>query len=163
MPSRKKSKASPGKAPVLVAVDFSEDSEAAVLWAESYARDVGVPLLVLHVVHEPAESPGFYERPAKSDWARPMWDLAEKQTQKFLKRVRKQNPDAKRLADAEVQLAVGLPVEQVLRVARKSRARMIVMGSRGLSGLPRLLLGSKAQRVVQLAEVPVTIVKRSGS
>jgi nucleotide-binding universal stress UspA family protein len=36
---------------------------------------------------------------------------------------------------------------------------MIVMGSQGRTGLSRFLLGSKAQRVVQLAPVPVTIVK----
>ncbi|MCP4732613.1 MAG: universal stress protein, partial [Bosea sp.] len=46
---------------------------------------------------------------------------------------------------------------------RKSGAKLIVMGSRGRSGLPRLLLGSHAQRVVQLAPVPVTIVKRRNS
>ena len=39
------------------------------------------------------------------------------------------------------------------------RARLIVMGSRGRSGLPSLLLGSKALKVAQLAPVPVTIVK----
>ncbi len=163
MPSKKKSKSNSRRATVLCAVDFSEDAEAAVVWAAAYAHDAKARLLVLHVVHEPAESPGYYDRHDKGDWARPMKDLAEKQTHKFLRKVAKRNPDAKGLDDAELTLAVGLPVDQILRAARKSGAKLNVMGSRGRSGLPRLLLGSHAQRVVQLAPVPVTIVKRRNS
>jgi universal stress protein A len=36
---------------------------------------------------------------------------------------------------------------------------MIVMGSQGRTGLAHLLLGSKAERVVRLSPIPVTIVK----
>jgi nucleotide-binding universal stress UspA family protein len=44
-------------------------------------------------------------------------------------------------------------------VAEKIGASSIVMGSRGQTGLKYLFLSSKAERVVQLAEIPVTIVK----
>jgi nucleotide-binding universal stress UspA family protein len=43
--------------------------------------------------------------------------------------------------------------------AKKIRARMIVMGSQGRTGLARAMLGSKAEQVVRLAPVPVMIVK----
>ena len=36
---------------------------------------------------------------------------------------------------------------------------MVVMGSRGRTGLSRLMLGSKAEQVVRLCPAPVTIVK----
>ena len=49
--------------------------------------------------------------------------------------------------------------DRILEVAEKSGAQQIVMGSLGRSGLSHLLLGSKAQRVVQLSPIPVTIVK----
>jgi len=45
-------------------------------------------------------------------------------------------------------------------VADKIDASMIVMGSQGRTGLPHLLLGSKAERIAQLSPVPVTIVKQ---
>lgn len=46
--------------PVLVAVDFSPDADAAFAWALDYARAVGAPLHALHVVHDPAHAPGSY-------------------------------------------------------------------------------------------------------
>ena len=46
--------------PILVAVDFSPHSEAALAWGLTYGRLLGVPVIVLHVVHDPARSPGSY-------------------------------------------------------------------------------------------------------
>ena len=41
------------------------------------------------------------------------------------------------------------------------QASMIVIGSHGRTGLSHLLVGSKAERVVQLSTIPVTVVKGS--
>nr|PZN65394.1 MAG: universal stress protein [Pseudomonadota bacterium] len=57
------------------------------------------------------------------------------------------------------QMVVGLPAEVILREARRTRAAEIVMGTRGLGKLGGLLLGSVAMKVVQLADVPVTLVR----
>ena len=54
---------------------------------------------------------------------------------------------------------IGPVAETVVAVARREGAEHIVIGSRGLKGLRRLLLGSVATRVAELARVPVTIVK----
>jgi len=51
--------------PVLVAVDFSPYSEQALIWAARVAESFEVPLLVLHVVHDPGSAPGYYERAKK--------------------------------------------------------------------------------------------------
>ena len=53
----------------------------------------------------------------------------------------------------------GLPVTRILETAENIDARMIVMGSQGLTGLAHLLIGSKAEQVVRLSKIPVTIVK----
>ena len=63
------------------------------------------------------------------------------------------------LGSVTTELVVGVPVRRILEVAERLDARLIVMGSRGRTGLSHLLLGSKAQSVVQLAAIPVTIVK----
>jgi nucleotide-binding universal stress UspA family protein len=56
-------------------------------------------------------------------------------------------------------IVVGPTAETVVRFATEHRYNMIVMGTRGAGTLSQLLLGSTATRVVQLAEVPVTLVK----
>ena len=54
---------------------------------------------------------------------------------------------------------VGTFVTRILEVARKKNAYMIIIGSHGRTGLSHLLVGSKAERVVQLSTIPVTVVK----
>ena len=51
------------------------------------------------------------------------------------------------------------PATAIVGFARKSKGDEIIMGTRGLGRLGGLLLGSTATRVVQLADVPVTLVK----
>jgi nucleotide-binding universal stress UspA family protein len=147
------------RSPVLAAVDFSSYSESALLWACEYAAQTGRPLVVLHVVHEPAETPGYYARDPDHPGL-PLTDLAARMMAAFLTRVAADHPDATGLDDAEVVLVEGLPVERILSTAEGRGAHLIVMGSQGRTGLPHVLIGSKAERVVRLSKIPVTIVKR---
>lgn len=151
---------SPKARPVLAAVDFSDYSAKALVWATRLASLLEVPLLVLHVVHDPESAPGYYKHSKK--WKKHlhrMEDAAEEMMQDFVTRVRNENPDLPGLEALETQLVIGLPVTRILEVAKQSRAQLIVMGSQGRTGLSHLLLGSKAEKVAQLAPVPVTIVK----
>lgn len=148
-----------GQGPVLVAVDFSEDSRAAVAWAGAEAGRLGVGLLILHVVHEPASSPGFY-RPVDEDWLRPMADIAHEMMDTFVASMCTELPALKALAGAEIRLVTGLPAGRIIEVADAIGAPLIVVGSRGRTGLPHILLGSVAERVVQLAPMPVVVVKQ---
>lgn len=147
-----------GHGPVLVAVDFTPDSRAALVWACGYADSVQVPVKVLHVVHDPEDAPGYYQR-EEGDQLRPMEDIAMEMMTSFLQQLRTKLPDSASLGQAEPILVVGIPESRILEVAERSGARIIVMGSRGRTGLPHLLLGSKAERVVQRSPIPVTIVK----
>ena len=54
---------------------------------------------------------------------------------------------------------VGEPAIEIVRVAQECRADQIAMGSRGMGALGSFFMGSVAQRVVHLAEVPVLLVK----
>ncbi len=145
--------------PIVVPVDFSSDSEAALLWAARAAECLDQPLIVLHVVHDPESAPGYYQIGDESGHVQRLEEAAAAMLKEFVERIRQENPDLKPLQEVETSLAVGLPPTRILEVAQKRGASLIVMGSQGRTGLAHLLLGSKAQRVVQLSPVPVTIVK----
>lgn len=60
--------------------------------------------------------------------------------------------------EGEALLAEGRPEEMVVATAASRGADLIVVGSRGRTGLKRLLLGSASERIMGLAQSPVLIV-----
>jgi nucleotide-binding universal stress UspA family protein len=147
--------------PILVPVDFSSHSKAALLKACELAECTGDPLLVLHVVHDPAEMPGYYGQVTKKKKLLRIQDLARESFDEFMKTTAAENPDVKKLKKAEDMLVLGLPVSRIIEVAKKRNASMVVMGSQGRTGLKHVLLGSKAEQVVRMCPVPVLIVKKA--
>ncbi len=146
--------------PILAAIDFSPFSETALLWAARAAKSFGVPLMALHVVHDPSSAPGYYQHEKKrKKHLKRIEEAAEEMMEEFLERMSKKHP--KLLGKLDNRLVVGLPITRILEVAEDIDAQLIVMGSRGRTGLPHLLLGSKAEKVVQLSPIPVTIVKNA--
>jgi nucleotide-binding universal stress UspA family protein len=144
-----------GESPVLVAVDFSPHSEAALVWAAEAARRFSAPLVVLHVVHDPEAAPGYYADYRAGHTMR-MEEVAAEMLATFLSEVAARHPE---IGEPESVLAVGLPATRIVEMAERRGARLIVVGSQGRTGLAHVLLGSKAERVAQLSPVPVTIVK----
>jgi nucleotide-binding universal stress UspA family protein len=55
--------------------------------------------------------------------------------------------------------AVGRPGDEIVKIAKKDKAQMIVMGTHGHGILGRALLGSVAQNVITACEIPVLLVK----
>jgi len=144
--------------PILCAVDFSADSRAALSWACRQAELMETALVVLHVVHDPASSPGFY-RKIEGDWIHPMATVAKEMMDEFLAAARAAEPDRAKLASADSRLVSGLPAGRTVEMAEAIGAELIVVGSRGRTGLPHILLGSVAERVAQTSPVPVVVVK----
>ncbi|MEA3290985.1 MAG: universal stress protein [Pseudomonadota bacterium] len=147
------------KHPILVPVDFSPCSEEALLKACELAECLKFPIIVLHVVHDPAEMPGYYKTLTKKKRLLRMEDAAREMFDDFVSAVVKRHPEVKMLGRIETMLVVGLPVTRILQVVKKTGASMVVMGSQGHTGLRHMMLGSKAEQVVRLCPVPVTIVK----
>jgi len=141
--------------PILVPVDFSRHSAAALAWAVDLGRRLEAPLVILHVIHDPEEAPGYYQASADD----PVWSVEKAAAEMLADFVAQCEAEMSDLTWVTTELVVGVPVRRILDVAERLNARLIVMGSRGRTGLSHLLLGSKAQSVVQLAPMPVTIVK----
>lgn len=56
-------------------------------------------------------------------------------------------------------LLEGYPPEEIIRYAQEQKADMIVVGTRGLGGFKRLLLGSTAQTLITYSDIPVLVAK----
>lgn len=147
------------KQTILVPVDFSAFSEAALVKACELADCMKLKIVVLHVVHDPSELPGYYAKMTKKKHLVRMEDVAREMFDEFMDMMIKTYPKLKSLGEAESRLVVGLPVGRILEVAESVKAGMIVMGNQGHTGLKHILLGSKAEQVVRLSPVSVTIVK----
>jgi nucleotide-binding universal stress UspA family protein len=147
---------------LLVPVDFTSFSEEALVFASQLANKLKAKLLVLHVIHDPAEAPGFYARQRKTKkYLQTMEEAAEEMMVEFLKKMRKAYLNQVPIQKAIPLLVTGTPVKRIVEVAEKKQAGMIIIGSHGRTGLSSLLLGSKAGQVVQLSSIPVTVVKTS--
>ena len=145
---------------LLVAVDFSPYSEQTLCFAGRLAEKLKTQLLVLHVIHDPAEAPGFYaQKGKKKKFLKSMEEAAEEMMEEFLEKMRQAHPDIVPIKKAKALLVVGTPVTRIVEVAEKKQVAMIIIGSHGRTGLAHLLIGSKVQRVVQLSPIPVTVVK----
>jgi nucleotide-binding universal stress UspA family protein len=145
--------------PILVPVDFSRHSEAALLIAADLAVCLEQPILVLHVVHDPGDMPGYYSRAFKKKKLHRIEDAAQEMLEEFLQRIVSEHPNLEKLRRLDPLLVKGLPTTRILEVAQKRNVLMIVLGSKGLTGIKHIVMGSVAERVVQAAKVPVTVVK----
>jgi nucleotide-binding universal stress UspA family protein len=63
--------------------------------------------------------------------------------------------------DASDVVMEGWPPEEIVKLARRRRADLIVIGTHGRTGIRKLLLGSIAERVIVLAPFPVLAVPRT--
>ncbi len=144
---------------VLVAVDFSDGSRAALHHAARFAEVYGARLAILHVIEE-ISVPEFYDLGLVS-----VYTYGPEFDERALRHLRvfaeeALGEDVARSASYYVK--VGSPAGTVVDMTEKVEADLVVVGTRGLSGVRRLLLGSVAERVLRLAPVPV-FVARSGS
>ena len=144
---------------ILVAVDFSPVSDDVMTYASELAERLDKHLVILHVVHDPGEAPGYYHVKGHDKVLRRIEDVAREMFDKVLARTRKRLPDNRRLRRSKTLLPTGLPVTRILEVVTRLQPWMVVMGSKGRTGMAHVMLGSKAEQVVRLCPVPVMVVK----
>lgn len=145
--------------PILACVSFCHESEMALLTAIRLAASAGAPLVVLHVVHEPGNRPGYYRRKGVGDATLPLEEIAERMMTEFLAEFRARHPGHRAELDrAKTWLVSGIPETRIPEVAEQVGAQLIVIGSNGRGTLAKLLHGSVSDRVVKSASTPVTVV-----
>jgi len=147
--------------PVLVPVDFSDCSRAALIYAACMTADTRAPLLILHVIHDNGNEPGFYHRKHDGNPLLPITDVASGMLEDWLYKVCREAPDLdKTLRRARMRLVSGLPGRRIVEVAEAEHAVMIVMGTHGRMGLSQLMRSSITEYVMAHATVPVTTLRQ---
>jgi nucleotide-binding universal stress UspA family protein len=136
---------------VLVATDGSSQARAAVVTAVQF------PWPRASQAHAVIASGGWIGSQAAGDWPAPVWTAV----QASLERVRRSalRALARRWPGAAATIVPEPPVSAILTAARRLRADVVVVGSRGHGVLGRLVLGSVSRGVVRRATCPVLVVK----
>jgi nucleotide-binding universal stress UspA family protein len=133
---------------ILVAVDGSPKSERTILIALDLAERYGSAVTILHVRE--------YERYEGSDVDLGPPTPAEELVNDVLTRFRDKGIEA----HGEIRrVSSGNTPEQIVEAAEVAEARLIVLGSRGMSEWKSLVLGGVANKVVQHATCPVLLIR----
>jgi len=141
---------------ILVATDFSNDAETAVETVIELAKAFGAKLELFHAYHVeiPPIYAGFggdFTRP--EDILGPIREGAEATMNRLVEEV------AAKGVPVQGRIAMDHASRAILEEAERVLADLIVIGTRGLTGLEHLVLGSTAERVLRLAHCPVMTVK----
>ena len=138
---------------ILVPIDFSPNADTVLEWAAHLAEEHDCPLVLLHAYHLPVDFQqleGAYLPP--DFWTQVKNDAAanlEKHAQGLRDRGLR----------VETVLREGYPASVIEEEARDRHVDLVVIGTRGHTGLKHLLLGSVAERVVQKSPCAVLTVK----
>jgi nucleotide-binding universal stress UspA family protein len=137
---------------IIVGVDGSGHSERALEWAIKEAAVRHVPLTVL-TVHPSIVGyfGGVVTTPQDLEQTEQVQAAVRAEADKVLTALEGSHPEL-----VTVRARHGFPVEELVNASKE--ADLVVLGSRGVGGFTRMLLGSTADQVVQHAHCPVTIV-----
>jgi nucleotide-binding universal stress UspA family protein len=139
---------------IVVGVDGSPASNAAVCWAARDAAMRHVPLTVVHMVNPTV--PTVPQLPVSTGVA--VWQ--EEEGRQVLERAVKVAEDAvktDRGIEIKSELRCSPPVPTLVKMSEE--AEMLVVGSNGRGAMARLLLGSVSSNVVRSAHCPVAVIR----
>lgn len=145
--------------PIVLAVDGSEESKLAADAAAEISKATGSPVHLIYVM--PTESRLLGHHSYSRDVKRQLMEDAKAEARRFLdsraEEVRSAGGET-----AQTYLGVGRPDEEIVELAEEISAGMVVIGSRGLGGVRRALMGSVSDSVMRHAHCPVMIVRKDG-
>jgi len=162
---------------ILYPTDGSAGSEAALDHVAELAGTYGATVHVLHAVDSSAhlglgiggdpkaeDAPGMVGHPdgdgpgmvGERDRVEHLRERMEEQGETLVEEVTSQLADV----DTEAVVRGGDPHQIIIDYAEEIDADLIVMGTHGRTGIDRYLLGSVAEKVVRLSDVPVVTVRR---
>ncbi len=134
---------------VLVAIDRSALSLAEMDFLDLLSLRPDSLVVLAHVMSDPAATAEQVDRPHEiSD---DQYQTIEEQLQILGDRL---------TCEYEIEIVRGDPADELVGLARHHRAELIVIGSRGLTGMDRIIQGSVSTEVVEAAPCSVLVIKQ---
>lgn len=134
---------------ILVTTDFSKNANYAIKYANEFALLTDSKVILLHVVIPLVGKyniiPGIVAENNAIENNDSQKKLLELST-KYLK------------GENITMIKFGDPVDEILQTAKENKADIIIMGTRGASGLQKILFGSNTVEVVSKSEIPVLAI-----
>jgi len=143
---------------ILSPVDGSKNSDLALKESGILAKKFKAKLILLHVAHtETSFSKQYADDYSDESNVSYMSEIDKKEAGDILK----QSLDILKPMEVKPETAIrmGEPATEILEFATKNDIDYIVMGSRGLSGVKKFLMGSISTRVMEHSDCSVLIVK----
>jgi universal stress protein E len=151
---------------ILVAVDFSESSEAALKQAVWLARRTGASITLAHVL-QTLRSPVTSEADPKMDMLTDLWmnagesqaefeAAARKETDAKMRRMIEQRADS---IEVQTRIFIGSSFAEIVYAVKYERYDLVLAGTRGLAQWEQFLVGSTAKRLIRKCPSSVWIVK----
>jgi len=145
---------------IVVATDFSEEAEVALRQALRVARTIDAEIVLLHVCDVVQPIPPAI--PANHAAFQSFYEIAQQQVkiararlEQIRERIHGQGVDVSHM------IIEGFPDTGICEAAVDLDARLIVTGTRGLTGVKRFILGSVAERAVRLSELDVLVARKA--
>jgi nucleotide-binding universal stress UspA family protein len=139
---------------IVVGVDGSDSSRAALHWAYDEAAHHGASLTAVATWHPPSlpMSPPYGSMPPEGYETEP-----EKAARELLERLTGELEPRTPDVDVRISISKGSPAKVLIDMSQG--ADLLVVGSRGHGGFAGMLLGSVSQHVVAHAACPVVVLR----
>jgi len=152
---------------ILVAMDGSESSKNAARYATIMAKKNNSDLIAIHVLTPDGYAYLFDIPPSDTGSLEELLNISKHVVMNWIDEIKEEeqtNNDGNKNMDklrlkTEVILATKSIIGEIVDYAERENIDLIVIGSRGRTGLKKMLLGSVASGVVTYASCPVLVVK----
>ncbi|MDR4503415.1 MAG: universal stress protein [Candidatus Scalindua sp.] len=140
---------------ILFPTDFSPCAEHALKYALTFASEHKAKLYVMHVVGD------FYSPSVTGENGEPADPPDFKKMEAEAKKAIQQLIPERFMEELEVEniIVQGTPFREIVKSAKKYNVDLITIATHGRKGISHMLMGSTAERVVQMAPCPVLTIK----
>ena len=143
---------------ILVPVDFSVSSKKILRYARSLGEQFGARIILLHVVEPKVRPEGYMIVPSHRHAGN-----AVRINEREVRLAQLSDREAGFTVRPDVVVQMGEPWKEIINLAKRWNIDLVILGTRGLTGLKHTLLGSTAERVVRHAPCPVLVVREKPS